>query len=88
MDDRDRLASIPSWSSGSPAGFARAMGATDWPRRGGHYARKLSLAKTVSRCVGSSAELRTEIVYLPDLEQPRPPDLPPGLVKVRLVKNT
>jgi hypothetical protein len=24
-------------------------------------------------------------VYLPDLEQPRPPDLPPGLVRLRLV---
>jgi hypothetical protein len=27
-------------------------------------------------------------VYLPDLEQPRPPDAPPGLVKPRLIKNT
>ena len=26
-------------------------------------------------------------VYLPDLEQPKPPDLPPGLVKLRLVKS-
>jgi hypothetical protein len=26
-------------------------------------------------------------VYLPDLEQPRPPDAPRGLVKLRLVKN-
>jgi hypothetical protein len=26
-------------------------------------------------------------VYLPDLEQPRPPDVPPGLVKLRLVKK-
>src|SRR3984957_4099539 len=24
-------------------------------------------------------------VYLPDLEQPRPPDLPPGLVRLRVV---
>jgi hypothetical protein len=24
-------------------------------------------------------------VYLPDLEQPRPPDLPPGLLRLRLV---
>jgi hypothetical protein len=31
MDDRDRLAFYPSWSSGSPAGSARAMGLTDWP---------------------------------------------------------
>jgi hypothetical protein len=26
-------------------------------------------------------------VYLPDLEQPRPPDVPPGMVKLRLVKK-
>jgi hypothetical protein len=26
-------------------------------------------------------------VYLPDLQVPRPPDLPPGLVKLRLVKT-
>ena len=27
-------------------------------------------------------------VYLPDLEQPRPPDAPPGTVKLRLVTNS
>ena len=27
-------------------------------------------------------------VYLPDLEHRRPPDLPPGMVKLRLVKNS
>ena len=27
-------------------------------------------------------------VYLPDLEQPRPPDDPPGRPKLRLIKNT
>ena len=26
-------------------------------------------------------------VYLPELDQPRPPDLPPSLVKLRLIKN-
>jgi hypothetical protein len=26
-------------------------------------------------------------VYLPDLEQPRPPDLPPGLVPLRVVAS-
>jgi hypothetical protein len=26
-------------------------------------------------------------VYLPDLEEPRPPDMRPSLVKLRLVKN-
>lgn len=28
------------------------------------------------------------IVYLPDREQPRPPDAPPGMVKLRLIKST
>ena len=27
-------------------------------------------------------------VYLPDLEQPKPPDLPPGLVKLRVVMES
>jgi hypothetical protein len=26
-------------------------------------------------------------VYLLDLDQPRPPDLPPGLVKLRLIRK-
>ena len=26
-------------------------------------------------------------VYLPDLDNPRPPDLPPGMVQLRLVKG-
>ena len=26
-------------------------------------------------------------VYLPDLEQPRPPDLPPGVVRLRVVAS-
>jgi hypothetical protein len=26
-------------------------------------------------------------VYFPDLEQPRPPDMPPGLARLRLVKG-
>jgi hypothetical protein len=26
-------------------------------------------------------------VYLPDLDNPRPPDLPPGMVQLRLIKG-
>jgi hypothetical protein len=26
-------------------------------------------------------------VYLPDLEHPRPPDAPPGMVRLRLIKK-
>jgi hypothetical protein len=33
------------------------------------------------------AEASVQERQLPDLAQPRPPDLPPGLVKLRLVKN-
>jgi hypothetical protein len=27
-------------------------------------------------------------IYLPDLEQPKPPDLPPGVVKLRVIKGS
>ena len=73
--------SIPSWSSGSPAGSARAMGLSDW--------RDL-LDRFSNDCLWR-AEARGKRgvsacgVYLPDLEQPRPPDLPPGLVRLRVV---
>jgi len=29
--------------------------------------------------------IREKFFYLPDLEQPRPPDLPPGLMRLRIV---
>src|SRR3569833_1228001 len=37
----------------------------------------------------NKATLKTQTcgVYFPDLEQPRPPDLPPGLMKLRLVQG-
>jgi hypothetical protein len=46
MDDRERLASpsIPSWSSGSLAGSARAMGPTDWRGWPPNSGRKLACA--------------------------------------------
>jgi hypothetical protein len=36
---------------------------------------------------GSKKGKSADGVYLPDLEQPRPRDVPPGMVKLRLVKR-
>jgi hypothetical protein len=41
-------------------------------------------------CGGGSAVKKGKSacgVYVPDLEQPRPPDVPPGMVKLKLVKK-
>jgi hypothetical protein len=44
--------------------------------------------------LGRDAEARSKKgksacgAYLPDLEQPCPPDAPPGMVKLRLIKKT
>jgi len=46
------------------------------------FALTLSRAETCGKCGQSTCG-----VYPPDLEQPRPPDVPPGLVKLRLVKG-
>ena len=34
-----------------------------------------------------SKDARSCGIYLPDLEQPKPPDLPPGLVRLRVIKG-
>ena len=37
---------------------------------------------------GKAKDSATCGIYLPDLEQPKPPDLPPGLVKLRVIKGS
>jgi hypothetical protein len=54
------------------------------------YPFVLSLCSRQDRLQGLLAQRGLPIgaagsVYLPDLEQPRPPDLPPGLVRLRVV---
>ena len=82
----DRLAFYPSWSSGSLAGSARAMGLTDWRGWQPKFGPEISLRDLLDRfshdCLRrAEAHGKRGVsacgVYLPDLEQPRPPDLPP-----------
>jgi hypothetical protein len=88
---------IPSSSSGSLAASVRGaapIASPHWPR---NTDRKSAFAIYLDRfcydCLWR-AEARSKKgksargVYLPDLEQPRPPDAPPGMVKLRLVKKT
>jgi hypothetical protein len=63
---------IRSSSCGSPAVSVRGKDRTGW--RGW---RRNSGKRGTSSCG----------VYLPDLEQPRPPDDPPGRPKLRLINN-
>ena len=96
MDSWDCLAHYRSWSSESPAESARGEGPTaslDWQR---NSVRKLPSTTSTDRfsydCMwrakahGKKGKSGCG-VYLPDLEHPRPPDVPPGMVKLRLVKN-
>ena len=71
--------------SGSPAGSARAMGLTDWRGWQPKFGPEIGLRDLLDRfsydCLWR-AEARGKRgvsacgVYLPDLDQPRPPDLP------------
>ena len=70
------------------------MGLTDWRGWQPNSGQRSSLRDLLDRfsydCLWR-AEARGKRgvsacgVYLPDLEQPRPPDLPPGLVRLRVV---
>ena len=37
---------------------------------------------------GKAKDAATCAIYLPDLEQPKPPDLPSGMVKLRVIKGS
>jgi len=87
--------SIPSSSSGSRAASRR--GSYRLARLAAKFGPEITLDDLTARfsydCLWR-AEARGKRgvpscgVYLPDLDQPRPPDLPPSLVKLRLIKNS
>jgi hypothetical protein len=82
--------SIPSSSSRPPVASARE------PELAAKFGPEINLRDLTDRfsydCLWR-AEARSKRgrsscgVYLPDLEQPRPPDDPPGRAKLRLIKN-
>lgn len=87
---------IRSSSSGSHAAFATRRGAYRLARLAAKYGPEIALRDLTDRfcydCMWR-AEARSKKgksacgVFLPDLENRRPPDLPPGMVKLRLVKD-
>ena len=88
--------SIPLLWSASPAASARGSGSYRLARLAAKYGPEITLRDLTDRfsydCLWR-AEARSKKgksacgVYLPDLEHKRPPDLPPGMVKLRLVKG-
>jgi hypothetical protein len=83
------------WSV-SPAASVRGAALIDWRGSPQNTVPEITLRDLTERfsydCVWR-AEARSKKgksacgVYLPDLEHKRPPDLPPGMVKLRLVKG-
>ena len=97
MDDRDRLAFYPFVVVRIACRVCSRRGSYRLARLAAKFGPEISLRDLTDRfsfdCLWR-AEARSKKgksacgVYLPDLEQPRPPDAPPGMEKLRLVKKT
>jgi hypothetical protein len=96
MDDRDCLAHYPFVVVRIACRVCSRRGSYRLARLAAKFGPEISLRDLTER-FSYDRLWRTEArsrkgksacgVYLPDLEQPRPPDAPRGLVKLRLVKN-
>ena len=96
MDDRDCLALYPFVVLRIASRVCPRHGAYRLARLAAKHGPETSLRDVLDRfsydCLWR-AEARSKKgtsacgVYLPDLEQPRPPDAPPGVAKLRLVKK-
>jgi hypothetical protein len=90
MDDRERLALYPFVVVRLACRVCSRGGSYRLARLAAKYGRTgVTLRDLTERfsydCLGRGEAV--EGVYLPDLEHKRPPDLPPGMVKLRLVKG-
>ena len=94
MDDSDHLALYPYVVVRIGCGVCSRGGAYRLARLAAKFGPEIGLRDLLDRfsydCL-RRAEARGKRgvsacgVYLPDLEQPRPPDLPPGLMRLRIV---
>ena len=94
MDDRERLAFYPFVVARITCRVCSRNGAYRLARLAAKFGWEIGLRDLLDRfsydCLWR-AEARGKRrvsacgVYLPDLEQPRPPDMPPGLVRLRVV---
>ena len=97
MDDQDCLAHYPFVVVRIACRVCSRRGSYRLARLAAKFGPEISLRDLTDRfsydCLWR-AEARSKKgksacgVYLPDLEQPRPPDAPPGMVKLRLIKKT
>ena len=97
MDNRDYLAHYPFVVVRIRCRVCPRKGSYRLARIAAKYGPEITLRDLLDRfsydCLwrtqSRTTRGRTDCgVYLPDLENRRPPDLPPGMVKLRLVKNT
>ena len=96
MDDRDRLAFYPFGVVRIACRVCSRIGSYRLARLAAKFGPEITLRDLTDRfsydCLWR-AEARSKAgksacgVYLPDLANPRPPDLPPGLLKLRLIKS-
>ena len=94
MDDRDCLAFYPFVVVRIACRVCTRSGSYRLARLAAKYGPEITLRELIDRfsydCL-CRAEARSKLgksacgVYLPDLEHKRPPDLPPGLVRLRVV---
>src|SRR5580693_9009760 len=94
MDDRDRLAFYPYVVVRIRCRVCSRNGAYRLARLAAKFGPEISLRDLADRfsydCLWrAEAHGKRGVsacgVYLPDLGQPRPPDLPPGLIRLRVV---
>jgi hypothetical protein len=96
MDDRDRLAFYPFVVVRIGCRVCSRSGSYRLARLAAKYGPEITLRDLTDRfsydCLWR-AEARSKAgksacgVHLPDLQNPRPPDLPPGLLKLRVIKS-
>ena len=96
MDDRDRLAFYPFVVVRIACSVCSRSGSYRLARLAAKFGPEIILRDLTDRfsydCLWR-ADARSKAgksacgVYLPDLANPRPPDLPPGLLKLRLIKS-
>jgi hypothetical protein len=96
MDDRERLALYPFVVVRIACRVCSRRGSYRLARLAAKYGPEITLRDLTDRfsydCLWR-AQARSKKgksacgAYLPDLEHKRPPDLPPGMVKLRLVKG-
>ena len=96
MDDRDRLAFYPFVVVRIACRVCTRSGSYRLARLAAKYGPEISLRDLTERfsydCLWraealSKARKSACGVYLPDLANPRPPDLPASLLKLRLIKS-